>query len=119
MCEDGSYLILNYLYTHGDGEGEAPCQYTLHFDLRPLIFGLTPFGWQHFTALTITESIIYRGTVIFDLRLFLSIPTFSETRLGRKACSKIRLAVLDSFVSCRKKDGRTDGRRRFLTGANG
>jgi hypothetical protein len=22
VCEDGSYFILNYLYTHGDGESE-------------------------------------------------------------------------------------------------
>jgi hypothetical protein len=22
VCEDGSYFILNYVYTHGDGESE-------------------------------------------------------------------------------------------------
>ena len=56
----------------------APCQYIL-LNLRPLIFGLTPFGWLRSLTITPppapTHTAIHYETVIFDSRLFLFLPT--------------------------------------------
>jgi len=41
------------------GGFNAPCQYTLLLNLRPLIFGLTPLGWLHSVTLTPTHCLIY------------------------------------------------------------
>jgi hypothetical protein len=54
----------------------VPCQYTL-LTLRPLIFGLTLFGWLRSITLNRTCSIIPHGTIIFDCR-----PRFQEHNWG-------------------------------------
>jgi hypothetical protein len=59
------------------------CQNTLLFNLRALIFRLTPFGWLLSITLNPTYSVISYGNIIFDLRHFLFTPTFSGTQLGR------------------------------------
>jgi hypothetical protein len=53
------------------------CQYTAVLNLRPIIFGLTPFGWVRSITLNPTYSIISYGN-IFDLRLFYLRPLFQE-----------------------------------------
>ena len=50
-----------------------PCQYTTLLNLRPLIFGLTPFGWLCSITLTPTYSTITYGNIVFHLR-----PHFQE-----------------------------------------
>jgi hypothetical protein len=62
----------------------APCQFTPLLNLRPFIFGLTPFGWLRCITLKPTYfSISYENT-IFDLRLFYLRPLFQEHSQGVK-----------------------------------
>ena len=53
-------------------------------NLRPLIFGLTPFFWLHSRTLTPTYSIVSNGKVVFELQFFFIIHNFSRTQQGRK-----------------------------------
>jgi hypothetical protein len=58
----------------------APCQYTL-LNLRPLIFGLTPFGWLRSLTMTPSHTVIHYETIIFIYGFFI-FAHFSETQLG-------------------------------------
>jgi hypothetical protein len=62
----------------------APCQFQLLFNLGPLIFRLTLFGWQRSIALTPASFITYYGNIILDLRLVYLHALFQELPLGRK-----------------------------------
>jgi len=63
------------------------CLYISHLNLRPLIFGLTPFHTVGSITLAPTHSIIsYRDSFdlnLFDLNLFSLYLLFLATKLGR------------------------------------
>ena len=61
----------------------APRQYTL-LNLRPLIFGLTPFGWLRSLRLTPAHTVIYYETVIFYLPLFFFRPAYQKYNWSAK-----------------------------------
>ena len=56
----------------------SPCQHIPLLNLRPEMFGLTPFGWLRSSTLISTYSSISYGNIIFYLCLFELHPLFQE-----------------------------------------
>jgi hypothetical protein len=77
------------------------CQYTPVLNLRPLIFGLTPFGWLRSITLTPTYVMISYGSVIFDLRIFDVRPPLLIHKYGVRQ----GLGVVYEVLACMSNKG--------------
>jgi hypothetical protein len=56
----------------------APCQYALLLNLCPLIFSVTPFGWLHFSMLTLLIPLFLMG-IFFNYAFFIYAYFFRNT----------------------------------------
>jgi hypothetical protein len=70
----------------------SPCQQTPLFNLRPLIFGLTPFDCLRSSTLTSTYSSISYGNVLLMYFFIYDLFFRNTTRAGNK-CLFIQLLV--------------------------